>query len=249
MNRPGWNPTRRNRNIGTPKQGRGRDNQMAIPCPWFQGLFWNQVGPHKVVRRAIGSKEVVFVIEQTREGYVHACTVEDLLTILRCVPWDEFDAIDGIFLRQPTVKQERLSPAWGRLGWWVEVGEIHGPAITLEAIRPGVPFHWSRRLTPDARRELDRLEADGHRISFDGRRHVICPTLESIRTTQLYRTLLHEIGHWVDFESLGNERFSAKPQREKEAFAHRYAERMAGGLRAEGVIPFPRKDSKFWDSH
>jgi hypothetical protein len=34
MRKPGWDPRRRNRNIGTPKAGRGRDTRFTIPEPW-----------------------------------------------------------------------------------------------------------------------------------------------------------------------------------------------------------------------
>ncbi len=32
MTRPGWNPTRRNRNLGTAKAGHGLDNRLVIPA-------------------------------------------------------------------------------------------------------------------------------------------------------------------------------------------------------------------------
>lgn len=35
--RPGWNPTRRNRNQGTAKRGHGQNNRMVIPCVWRSG--------------------------------------------------------------------------------------------------------------------------------------------------------------------------------------------------------------------
>jgi hypothetical protein len=50
MQRPGWNPVRRNRNVGTAKQGRGRDNRMVIPSNWhdsrtFWQSDWQRCGP------------------------------------------------------------------------------------------------------------------------------------------------------------------------------------------------------------
>ncbi len=44
MQRPGWNATRRNRNIGTARQGHGQDNRMVIPSNW-QDLrrYWKRL--------------------------------------------------------------------------------------------------------------------------------------------------------------------------------------------------------------
>lgn len=69
------------------------------------------------------------------------------------------------------------------------------------------------------------------------------PTLDSIRNTQLYRTVIHEIGHFVDWRnSWGDEEaetaFDTKTSHDKEAFAHAYAERMGERLKRFGVIPF-----------
>lgn len=73
---------------------------------------------------------------------------------------------------------------------------------------------------------------------------------ESIRATQLFRTLPHEVGHYVDYLTFGSkvecehdgerfwELYSAKPSRDKEAFAHRYASEFRAMLEADGQIPF-----------
>jgi hypothetical protein len=74
------------------------------------------------------------------------------------------------------------------------------------------------------------------------------------RSTQLYRTLPHEIGHLVQYErevrrpareragdagELG-ERYFARPAREREDFANRYARELADELRGARRVPFPR---------
>ena len=48
-------------------------------------------------------------------------------------------------------------------------------------------------------RELDRLRADGHSVRLDRRHWLIEPNAAALRHTQLFRTLLHEIGHHVDY--------------------------------------------------
>ena len=69
-------------------------------------------------------------------------------------------------------------------------------------------------------------------------------TSATCRATVLYRTLLHEVGHHVDRRDYGqrgeDDAYYQRPARERESFAHRYAERIAGDLRARRVIPFAR---------
>jgi len=86
-----------------------------------------------------------------------------------------------------------------------------------------------------------------------GRQHVFAPSRDAARATQLYRTLLHEIGHWVDwlnkverpserggdFEKL-NDAYFQRPKNEREAFAHRYADETRERLVRLGIIPFER---------
>ncbi|CAN7504086.1 hypothetical protein LJR118_003525 [Acidovorax sp. LjRoot118] len=40
--RPGWNPVRRNRNIGTPAQGHGEDNRLTIPESRHDRSFFHE---------------------------------------------------------------------------------------------------------------------------------------------------------------------------------------------------------------
>jgi hypothetical protein len=93
-------------------------------------------------------------------------------------------------------------------------------------------------------------------IEEDRRGFTITPTLDSIRTTQLYRTLPHELCHHVDYRSKITDQAKdqadyhrrrdacfARPPRENEEFAHRYAEEQVHRLRNESVIPFYRLDA------
>jgi hypothetical protein len=70
-------------------------------------------------------------------------------------------------------------------------------------------------------------------------------TLESIRATQLYRTLPHEVGHYVDYlntiqETGGWDLFWRKSSVDKEAFAHRYATEFWHREKIAGHLPFHR---------
>jgi hypothetical protein len=106
---------------------------------------------------------------------------------------------------------------------------------------------------PDDVEELERLRGDGHSVS-GGRRWKIQSSLGSIRSTQLFRTLPHEVGHHVQYDrevrlAAGGDpgayealedRYFTKPQREKEDFAHRHAREFVERLSAERRVPFPR---------
>ena len=70
----------------------------------------------------------------------------------------------------------------------------------------------------------------------------------------MFRTLLHEVGHWVDYlekverpEAAGvesfdtlNDRYFSRPKQEREAFAHRYADELGNKLKKFGLLPFDR---------
>jgi hypothetical protein len=253
-----FNPTRRNRNIGTAKQGHGKDNRLVIPELAASSRTWNEsLGKHRIVRKNLNGREIVFIIEETSGGCVHACSVDDILHILSRIPESHWLGMNTFVLRQSTRKQRLLAPAWGHMFYSAELGLpgrnaiAVGSAIFLEAVNIQENISWSTSLDPDDRAELERLRSDGHRIEQVGRKHVFSMTKEAVRATQLYRTLLHEIGHWFDWlekvegptskgGDLGqlSDKYFQRPQNEREAYAHRYAEGMRLQLELLGVIPF-----------
>ena len=256
----GYNATRRNRNLGTPKRGHGRDNTMRIPSLCHdERSWWENIGPHTRLSRTVESREVTFLLERLREGCIHACTVDDICHMLSFVPSADWEFLETFVFRQSTRKQWMLSPTWGRLAYSGELGypgskpRHSGPAIFLEAIDPTVPWKWGKDLSPADSSEVERLRTDGHFVEDAGRSLIFRSTPLSVRTTQLYRTFLHEIGHWVDWlekvvrpdragaathEEL-SDRFFDRPKQEREQFAHRYAESLQRRLVAQGCIPFP----------
>src|SRR5262249_28201294 len=148
--------------------------------------------------------------------------------------------LDLIILRQPKIKEEILSGCWGRLAFSVEINGNQGPAIFLEATNVRKPIRWIKNLSPNMQAELERLYLDGHKITI-GRKYInIDLSIDSVRCTQLYRTLPHEIGHWVDYQLSVKEQaeksqnysaylyywelYKQKPSSEKEVFAHKYAD-------------------------
>lgn len=251
-----YNPSRKNRNIGTAKQGHGQDNSLVIP--WrSDGQYWlEHLSSFKIEERTIGEMNVSFIVEENALGCVHSCSISDVARILEAVPSSDWAGLRTFVFRQPTRKQLTLNPVWGRLLYDSELKSAkrqlvaRGPVIYLDAIVPNETIKWSTSLGPEETYELERLKADGHIVSRKGAKHHINVTVASARNTQLYRTLLHEIGHWFDWLSKVEEpaqagfdrdtlevHYFARPKSEREAFAHRYADDLRKKLEVSGVIP------------
>ena len=253
-----FHPTRRNRNIGTVRQGHGQNNRLVIPESTRSRLTWKErLGAHRHCTVDVNGKSVDFFVEETSGGCIHACSVDDVAHLLSKVPDSDWPGLRIVVLRQPTRKQRILDPAWGRLLYFAELGRAgraptaSGPAILLEAVDLSVPLEWPTSLQPDMAEEFDRLQSDGHAVERVGRRYVLTLSRESVRATQLYRTIPHEIGHWADwlekvetpcargghYDALSDAYF-ARPRAEREAYAHRYADGLRRRLEQEGAIPF-----------
>jgi len=238
-----YNPTRRNRNIGTKKQGHGQDNKLKIPQPpdIFMS-FYERLGIYEKETRIINGHEFLFVTEVTRKTSEHACTIGDLEKIISFIPKNDYGELRLILLRQPKRKEETLSPVWGRLIYSYEFEGDYLPAIIIEAIDYSKSLKWTKKLSPDSQQELERLREDGHEI-FDNKRHFKAEyKVEIVRNTQLYRTLPHEFGHYVhyleyveregeeneDFEEWEkrNDKYFELSSADKEKFANNYADNL-----------------------
>lgn len=118
-----FNPTRRNRNIGTPKQGHGQNNKMVIPWPaTVEKDFYERLGDFEREIKDINGKPFTFVIEETRANPKHACSVTDIVNILKLIPAEDIEDLSLIVFRQPKRKEEILSCVWGRLIYSYEFG-------------------------------------------------------------------------------------------------------------------------------
>lgn len=235
---------------------------MVVPEPRDGVDFMERIGPHDRIIRAVGGqKYVTFFVERPRDGWQHPCSVDDIVYMLEHVPEADWAGLDIFVLRQPTRKQVLLKPVWGRLLYNGELrnrlGHViaRGPAVLLEAVEDDFRLKWGLSLDPEDSSELDRLRADGHHVERTSRHHIVHVTPRSARSTQLYRTLLHELGHWFDWLSKIREPvarggdfvalydlYFARPRAEREAFAHRYADELGARLTREGVIPFEQAD-------
>ena len=254
----GQNPTRRNRNIGTAKQGHGQNNRQGIPKSWPDDrIFWEVLNNPIAINRTIGEDiDLTFLVEPPRPDCFYPCTVEDICILLELVPEEDLQGIELIIFRQPTRKQMLISSVWGRFIYYATPGGAYsGTAICIEAHNLAERFRWPTKLALEDQQELERLANDGHQIEQDRRHYTIKRTPESVRNTVLFRTVLHELGHYVDWQqsvllpSLEtsddaedariSQAFDGKTSQEKEAFAHRYAQEQSDRLRALGHIPFP----------
>ncbi len=257
------NPVRRNRNIGTSKQGHGQNNELVIP--WVASTmksFHERLENYTKEFRTINGNKFEFIIEETRADSVHACTVEDIAEILRHVDTQDYGRLNLIIFRQPKRKEEILSSVWGRLIYSYSFEDEYRPVVILEAISIDKKMKWSKSLGPEDMKELKRLESDGHEIVTEKRNHVITCSLDSVRNTQLYRTLPHEIGHYKHFlemvgeieDSPNGEAYEDYQKREelyhnletsiKEKYAHKFAGEFKRLLEKSGVIPFSRIEPK-----
>jgi hypothetical protein len=248
----GNNPSRRSRNIGTAKQGHGQDNRMGIPETLYGPAFFEKL--ENVVQVVFGGFRIL--VEATRENSVHACTVEDLITVLKLIPAADLGELNLIVLRQPKRKEEMLNPAWGRLIYAFGFEHNIQPAIILEAVNLTGKITRDKKMSVAGQDEFIRLQQDGHQFSTEKRAYIAPNQLEAVRNTQLYRTLFHEVGHYVEYqqkvfylpeeldaeEALYSRRdvYFQIPKQEKELFAHSYADRIARDLQVQGKIPFPR---------
>ena len=216
---------------------------MVVPCESRSGRpFYEQLRSPVIVTRGIPAT-LKFYVEPPRADCRHACSIDDVAYVLRRLPSEHVGSIAAIVLRQPTRKQAILRPVWGRMIYSSSLGRGVGPAIFLEAQPADLRWIVPRSTRPEDDRELERLRGDGHKVVGVRRGWQIECSPVAIRATQLYRTLLHEIGHHVDrLEALerseSDDRFFARPHQEREAAAHRYADQWADRFRDGGIFPF-----------
>jgi hypothetical protein len=249
--------TRRNRNIGTSKQGHGKDNELTIPQPaLILKSFYERLDNYKKIPKTIKGHDFLFVVEQTRDSSEYACSINDITRVIENIPTKDYGDLKLIVLRQPKRKEETLSPVWGRLIYSYEFENDYFPAIIIEAMDFERKFKWTKKLSVESQRELERLREDGHKIIDDKRNFVADYELENVRATQLYRTLIHEFGHfahYLDFverPGTNDEEYEEWEKRydlyfklsksEKEKFAHKYADSLKHKLIKDKIIPFER---------
>lgn len=247
-----WNPTRRNRNIGTSKAGHGDNNNFDIPDSYRDSrIFWEKVDNYSVITKKVNDMEMKFIIEPTKKGYSHCCTIDDITYLISHLPSEDTEGIGLFIFRQPKRKESIFSSVWGRLGFNLSIDNYVGPGIIIEAVDVTAPIYWNKSLTPDKAIELERLKEDGHKITLNKREYIIEVSVESARATQMYRTILHELGHWKQWRNIViipseegidelRDKYFSIPEQERETFANRYADEIRAKLITDKIIPYER---------
>jgi hypothetical protein len=148
--------TRRNRNIGTSKQGHGKNNELTIPQPaLILKSFYERLDNYKKIPKTINGHDFLFVVEKTRDTSEHACSINDISRIIENISTKDYGDLKLIVLRQPKRKEETLSPVWGRLIYSYEFENDYSPAIIIEAMDFERKFKWTKKLSVESRRELE----------------------------------------------------------------------------------------------
>lgn len=162
--------TRRNKNIGTSKQGHGQNNKMIIAWPALvMKSYYERLSDYEKFSKTINGHDFIFIVEKTRETSLHACSILDIENIINHIPIKDYGDLKFIVLRQPKRKEELLSPVWGRLIYSYEFENKYFPAVIIESFDYTKKFKWTKSLTVDKQKELDRLKDDGHKIIEDKR--------------------------------------------------------------------------------
>ena len=228
---------------------------LVIPRLRNERAFWGRFHGLVSVERRIPGGGITVLVEPCRKGSIHAVTVDDIAKLLELIPVADRAPVAWVILRQPKRKEHVLSSVWGRYIPHAEFGRGSGSAVILESQTPAQPVRWSKNLAPFERQELELLESEGHEVVETRRDYVIRSGMEAIRTTQLFRTLPHEIGHSVQYQLEVNARpgqgarervrrldlYRSKSRVDKERFAERYAGEFVARQRALGAIPFDRR--------
>lgn len=252
-NTRGWNPIFRNKKIGTAHQGAKPRNDFGIPSSWHDDrVFWERLQNPTAQTFSIDDHDFTVLIEPTLEDFKHYVSVTDLIEVIKHIPIAHRRDIKVFALRQPKRKEFLHNQVWGRLGYWADFGQYSGVSVLIEAQPVNLAYKLDKKISTDFARELDLLRQEGHAIHATKRRYeVSCPPM-AIRNTQLFRTLLHEIGHYVDYiskvlspaeqgltdEASLQEIYHSRPTKEREAFAERYAQDAIAVLRNKGIVPF-----------
>ena len=252
--RAGWRPERRNRKIGTADAGWRKQNSMVVPNSRHDEFyFYERLGRHTANEMELHGQTITFLVEPARPGSTYGCSARDVLHVLGQLPAGDVAGLKLLVLRQPTRKQEIISPVWGRCVYAAMFGSRKGPTIMLEAMDLSHQLRWPGKLSVDDRIELERIEGDGHHLIRDRRGTTIKVNASAVRSTILYHTLIHEVGHWVDWKKRVLQpkadaddpdrkrlktAFFVRPHSEIEKFANSYADRHAAQFTDASVIPF-----------
>lgn len=253
MKFPGQDNTKRNRNIGTAKQGHGQNNMLSIPQPWdTTKFFYERFQGVNLETIIVHGRELTVVIEDLSEGYYYSFSAKEAEIILDNLPKKDLVDFGLLIFRQPKKKERILSSVWGRLIYSYEFRGEYLPAIIIEATPENKDFTFPKKQSVERRQEFELLKKDGLVFEMGKREYVAVADKEKIKSIQLHRTLLHEVGHYVHYlevverpgdpeeeYELREKRYDAYfsiPSNDKEAFANKYAVEQKRRLQKAEII-------------
>lgn len=211
------------------------------------------------VHRTINGKPLQFLIEPVETGYVHPCTPDDVVELLELLPIQAVAGpypLQAVVMRQAPKKESILRGAWGRFCPYVDLGPVAGAVIFLEAAKPYNEISWGAKLDLECQGEVRRMDALLERVPGKGKEHRYKMGFAGLRRWVLYHTLIHEVGHWMDYrrmvvwpsergeieESDGIDAYWRRPLAERESFAHRFSDEWRDELsRRHRGIPFEQQ--------
>jgi hypothetical protein len=101
MKRVGWNPTKRNRNFGTSKQGYGNDNKFSIPQPADTFLYYYERYENAETSHInVYGRKIPVIVEELKKDYCYSCTPKDVERILNNLPKDDLSEFGLLIFRQ-----------------------------------------------------------------------------------------------------------------------------------------------------
>ncbi|HCC34479.1 MAG TPA: hypothetical protein DEQ02_02110 [Ruminococcaceae bacterium] len=217
---PHRKPIRRNRNIGTAKSGYKKQSDFDIPIQNHKP-FYENIDIEEQCQREINGQVFRFIVEKLNRGYIHVCGVDEICKVLSYCPREDLNGLALIILRQPKKKEEIFRSCWGRFIQEFYYQAERRPAIILEAVNIDNDIKMKTAgISPFFQKEIEKLRLEGHEIKQNNGIITIKKSMQSVKQTQLYRTLLHEVGHYV-FSKRNSENTGYE---EKETFANNYRE-------------------------
>jgi hypothetical protein len=209
MKRAGWNPTRRNRNLGTEKQGYGQDNELTIPhgCNWNYDwkAHWEKLSDYRILSEVISGNKTTFIVEKPTDGFYFALTPWDVIKVLNMLDKELWQDVELFIWRNQFRKERILGGAWGRIAYWANINSsLEGTAIFFHSLGKTFEWGWKKKLKPEDGKELERYREAGIKVLNEKRQLRLLSSPEADRYVQLYHTLPHELGHLDDYSKHWN---------------------------------------------
>ena len=152
--------TKRNRNIGTAKQGYGRNSKFSIPQPSDTGLyFYERLQGISIETIKVHGKNITVILEDLNKDFYYSFSPEEAQQILNNLPEEDLIGLGYLIFRQPKRKELILSRAWGRLIYSFEFQNVRLPAIIMEAIENTVTLSFPKKQSVELNLEFELLKS------------------------------------------------------------------------------------------